>query len=97
MVIYNIKNSKELASYINYTNLNNMITEEEMKEFLEKAKALDCDNVAAFTHAGFLRQLISIVLDANVSKMNFVCSNCCIVILELRNGNWMLSGIINPQ
>ncbi|WP_405282160.1 deoxyribose-phosphate aldolase [Methanobrevibacter sp.] len=35
--MYNIKNSKELASYINYTNLNNIISEEEMKEFLEKA------------------------------------------------------------
>jgi len=36
--MYNIKNSRELASYINYTNLNNIISEEEMKEFLEKAK-----------------------------------------------------------
>ncbi|MDO5859508.1 deoxyribose-phosphate aldolase [Methanobrevibacter sp.] len=36
--MYNIKNSRELASYINYVNLNNIITEEEMKEFLEKAK-----------------------------------------------------------
>ena len=35
---YNIKNSKELASLINYTNLNNIITESEMVEFLEKAK-----------------------------------------------------------
>ncbi|WP_298501510.1 deoxyribose-phosphate aldolase [uncultured Methanobrevibacter sp.] len=45
MVIYNIKNSKELASYINYTNLNNMITESEMKEFLEKAKELNFNSV----------------------------------------------------
>ncbi len=36
--MYNIKNSRELASYINYTNLNNIISEDEMKEFLEKAK-----------------------------------------------------------
>ena len=36
--MYNIKNSKELASYINYTNLNNIVTEDEFKEFLEKAK-----------------------------------------------------------
>ena len=37
---YNIKNSKELASLINYTNLNNIITESEMKEFLNKAKEI---------------------------------------------------------
>ena len=45
MVGYNIKNSKELASYINYTNLNNMITEGEMKEFLEKAKEFNFNSV----------------------------------------------------
>ena len=66
-------------------------------EFLEMAKTLDHENVAAFTHAGFLRNMISMILSANVSKMNFVCSNCCIVILELKNGNWMLRGIVNPQ
>ena len=37
--MYNIKNSKELAKLINYTNLNNMITESEMAAFIEKAKA----------------------------------------------------------
>lgn len=45
MVGYNIKNSNELASYINYTNLNNMISESEMKEFLEKAKELNFNSV----------------------------------------------------
>ena len=43
--MYNIKNSKQLASLIDYTNLNNMITESEMKEFLEKAKELNFNSV----------------------------------------------------
>lgn len=43
--MYNIKNSKELASVINYTNLNNIISEGEMKEFLEKAKELNFNSV----------------------------------------------------
>ena len=43
--MYNIKNSKQLASLINYTNLNNMITESEMKEFLERAKELNFNSV----------------------------------------------------
>ena len=42
---YNIKNSKELASLINYTNLNNIITESEMKEFLNKAKEMKFNSV----------------------------------------------------
>lgn len=43
--MYNIKNSSELASLINYTNLNNMISESEMVEFLEKAKELNFHSV----------------------------------------------------
>ena len=39
--MYNIKNSKELARLINYTNLNNIISEEEMKEMLEKIEELE--------------------------------------------------------
>ncbi|MBO5700849.1 MAG: histidine phosphatase family protein [Clostridia bacterium] len=67
------------------------------KEFLEKVKNLDCDCVAAFTHAGFLRTSLSIIFSANVNTMNFICSNCAIVILELKDGRWMLRGLINPQ
>lgn len=39
--MYQIKNSKELANVIEYTNLNNTATEAEMKEFLKKAKEFD--------------------------------------------------------
>lgn len=66
-------------------------------EFLDSIKKLDCDTVAAFTHAGILRRALSIVFSTNANTTNFVCSNCCIVILELKNGKWMLSGLINPQ
>ena len=70
---------------------------ERVAKFLEMAKTLDCENVAAFTHAGFLRNLLSLILSANVGTANFICANCCTVILELKNGNWMLRGIVNPQ
>ena len=43
--MYNIKNSKELAGYINYTNLNNIITEDEMKKKIEKAKETSFNSV----------------------------------------------------
>ena len=39
--MYRIKNSSELASYIEYANLNNLATKEDMKEFLENAKKFD--------------------------------------------------------
>lgn len=43
--MYRIKNSKHLASLINYTNLNNMISEAEMKEFLNQAKEMNFNAV----------------------------------------------------
>ena len=43
--MYRIKNSKHLASVINYTNLSNMISEAEMTEFLNQAKELGFNSV----------------------------------------------------
>ena len=43
--MYRIKNSKHLASVINYTNLNNMISEAEMKEFLNQTKEMNFNAV----------------------------------------------------
>ena len=58
--MYNIKNSKELASLINYTNLSNMITEVEMKEFLEKAKELNFNSVViAPTYIALAKEILA--------------------------------------
>ncbi|MBR0271218.1 MAG: deoxyribose-phosphate aldolase [Methanobrevibacter sp.] len=43
--MYRVKNSKHLASVINYTNLNNMISEAEMKEFLMQAREMNFNAV----------------------------------------------------
>jgi deoxyribose-phosphate aldolase len=58
--MYNIKNSSELASLINYTNLSNMITESEMKEFLEKAKELNFNSVViAPTYVPLAKEILA--------------------------------------
>ncbi|MBE6500296.1 MAG: deoxyribose-phosphate aldolase [Methanobrevibacter thaueri] len=62
--MYNIKNSKELASLINYTNLNNMISENEMKEFLNKAKELNFHSVVISpTYIPLAKEILS---DTNI-------------------------------
>ena len=43
--MYNIKNSKELASLINCINLHNMISEEEMEEYLDKVGKLNFNSI----------------------------------------------------
>ena len=58
--MYNIKNSKQLASLINYTNLNNMIGESEMKEFLEKAKELNFHSVTVSpTYVALAKEILA--------------------------------------
>ena len=58
--MYNIKNSSELASLINYTNLSNMITESEMKAFLEKAKELNFNSVViAPTYVPLAKEILA--------------------------------------
>ena len=43
--MYKIKNSKELASLINCTNLNNMISHDEMEEYLDKVGKLNFNSI----------------------------------------------------
>lgn len=58
--MYNIKNSKELASYINYTNLNNIISENEMKAFLNEAKELNFNSVVVPpTYVSLAKELLN--------------------------------------
>ena len=58
--MYTIKNSKQLASLINYTNLNNMIGESEMKEFLEKAKELNFHSVTVSpTYVALAKEILA--------------------------------------
>lgn len=65
--------------------------------FLRSVEQSDYKCIAAFTHAGFLRNLLSIVLDARITHANLQCSNCAIAVIEFFHGSWRLCGWINPQ
>ena len=68
-----------------------------IREFLSSLEGSEHKCVAAFTHAGFLRNTLSILLDANVTHATVECSNCAVAILNYVNGGWQLSCWINPQ
>ena len=57
--MYKIKNSKELASLINCINLNNMISEEEMEEYLDKVGEQQ-------DYAGYLNKMDIVLLHLNL-------------------------------
>lgn len=66
-------------------------------EFLHSLESSEYKYVAAFTHGGFLRNTLSMVLDANTTHANLECSNCTVAIFNYANGKWQLSCWINPQ
>ncbi len=68
-----------------------------IREFLDIVANSEHEYVAAFTHAGFLRNMLSMVLDAKTTHANLECSNCAVAIIEFFNGTWRLSSWINPQ
>lgn len=68
--MYRIKNSKELANLIEFTNLNNLATDEEMEEFLEKAAELDFEGVVI--NPSYLDMAIEILKDNDTKIITVV-------------------------
>ena len=65
------------------------------ESFLSTVAELDCECVAAFSHGGFLRTVIDIAVGMRLPRSKVICNNCATVILEYKNGQWYLFGIIN--
>ena len=68
---------------------------ERIHNFLELVKNCEAENVAAFSHNGFILHMLDIVLGINVPKRNIVCGNCAIYIFEYFGDTWKLHSIIN--
>lgn len=64
---------------------------ERAKRFIkEKLESLDCENVAVFCHAGWLREMLGIVLDTNVSSRQICCNNCTVSVYDYTDNVWKL-------
>ncbi len=67
-----------------------------IKAFLRKVEALPYENIAAFSHAGWLRGALKEVLGVEFSSRKIVCENCAVAVFEFSEGSWRLHSIINP-
>lgn len=63
--------------------------------FMEKLESLDCETVAAFTHAGFLRGMLDAVVGTYLPRANVCCENCTVAIFQYAGGVWKLHSWIN--
>ena len=62
-----------------------------MKEF----EALNCETVAVFTHAGWMRGMLDVVVGTNLPRDRVCCNNCAVAVFEYANGVWRLHSWIN--
>ncbi|MBQ8311495.1 MAG: histidine phosphatase family protein [Clostridia bacterium] len=68
-----------------------------VQEFMHLIEAYSAETVAAFSHAGWLRMMLSTVLKTELHHDTIRCSNCTVAIFEYSNGSWTLHSWINPQ
>ena len=65
------------------------------KEFFDTVAKLDCECVAAFSHAGFLRTAVDLTLGMKIPRSKVVCNNCAVCVFEYSGGTWKLYSLIN--
>ena len=64
-------------------------------EFRKMVESLDCENVAAFSHWGWLMELLTQVLEVKIPSGNITGKNCMVAIFEYENAHWKLHSWIN--
>ncbi len=64
-------------------------------QFQKELETLDCETVAVFTHAGWMRGLLDTVIGTHLLRGVICCNNCTVGIFEYTNGTWRLHSWIN--
>lgn len=62
---------------------------------MDKVSALPCHTVALFSHAGFLRGMLDLVLGLRLPRERVRCRNCTVAVFEYTDGNWSLHSWVN--
>lgn len=64
-------------------------------EFMRMLEREGYENVAVFSHAGFIRKMLDSVLRVKVPHRNMLSKNCMVAIFEYNVGGWKLHSWIN--
>ena len=63
--------------------------------FMERLENEKYENVAIFTHAGWLRTFLDVVMGFKIPRSKLTCANCAIAIFEFSNGSWNVNSWMN--
>ena len=64
-------------------------------EFMKILESEDCENIAVFAHAGYVRTFFDLVLGIDHNRKKVACENCAIGVFEYKDGNWRVYSWIN--
>lgn len=66
-----------------------------ISQFIKRLETLDCENVAVFSHRGWLLGMLDEVLEISVPRKHIFCGNCAVMVYEFDGKNWRLYNWIN--
>ena len=66
-----------------------------INRFMRRLEELNCENVALFSHAGWLCGMLNEVLGTSIPRKNLCCNNCTLGVFEYTDGVWRLYSWIN--
>ena len=87
-------NTAELG-YAMYGGESRETFDQRVADFRHMVEGLDCENVAAFTHWGWVMELLTQILEVKIPGNNIVGNNCLVAVFEYKNDHWKLHSWIN--
>jgi len=83
-------------NYTDYGGENTEMLTKRIEKFLKMLENSDYENVAAFSHGGYLIAMLAYVLKQPVSTSYLKCPNCTVAVFEYENV-WKLRSWIDPE
>jgi len=68
-----------------------------VKEFFAELEQLSCENVAVFTHRGWVMAALQHVLGAEALGAKVICNNCAVAVFDYDGKAWKLHSWINQR
>ena len=66
-----------------------------IRQVIRELEGLDCENVALFTHRGWMLGFLEAVTGTPLLRKHVHCGNCAVGVFEFKNGAWQLYSWIN--
>ena len=81
--------------YVRYGGESQRVFYDRVLAFKKELEGLDAENVAVFSHNGWVRAMLDTVLEVRLPRKHMFCNNCAVTIYEYNKNLWKLHSWIN--